>query len=153
MVQLQFQLSPYPVSIVPFLVPFPVPHEQGPEHVTVATFGPVPTLQVQAVRSTLEVGELEPVGHATHVVETVAPTVAEYFPVPHSVHAPEPDAVLYFPATHAAIELPCPVYPALPTQAELEAGEIEFVGQFVHVASAVAASDTENLPAAQLVHA
>jgi hypothetical protein len=63
---------------------------------------------------------------------------------------------LYFPATHAAIELPCPVYPALPTQdvfAELKAGEIEFVGQPVHVTSAVAATDTEYLPAAQSVHA
>jgi len=74
---------------------------------------------------------------------------------------------------HASIKLPCPKYPALPTQAwidVLDDGEFEFDGQgvlwlapvvdtkvpaalFVHVVSAVAASDTENLPAAQLVHA
>jgi len=131
-----------------------------------------PALPTQASIDVLDDGEFEPDGQDVlwlapdvdtkvpaalfvHVASAVAATDAEYLPAAQSVHAPEPDAVLYFPAMHAAIKLPSPVYPALPTQAvfaELEASEIEFVGQPVHVASAVAASNTENLPAAQSEH-
>ena len=41
--------------------------------------GPVkPTLQVQAARTELEIGEFELAGHARQVVAIVAPTVVEY---------------------------------------------------------------------------
>ena len=90
-----------------------------------------------------------------------------------SEHVAAPVVGLYFPATHAANSPPfAPVYPALAVQAAtvvLATGEFEFDGQgvlwlapvvdmyvpvvlFVHVVSAVAASVTENLPAAQSVH-
>ncbi len=64
--------------------------------------GPVnPTLHIQAVRATLDIGELELVGHARQVAATVAPTVAEYVPAAQSVHAAVPVAILYLPATQA----------------------------------------------------
>ncbi len=71
------------------------------QEVHVSPFGPVkPMLQVQAATAELEIGELEPVGHAIHVVATVAPTVVEYVPPPQSVHAALPVAVLYLPVVH-----------------------------------------------------
>jgi hypothetical protein len=75
--------------------------------VHVPPLGPVkPTLQVQAVRATLEIGEFELLGHMTQVAASVAPAVVEYFAVAQSVHAALPVAILYLPATHAAHGLP-----------------------------------------------
>ena len=42
----------------------------------------------------LELGEVNDEGHATHVVATVAPTVAEYVPAEQGVHAALPVVVL-----------------------------------------------------------
>ena len=83
----------------------PVMHE-----VHVPPSGPVkPTLQVQAVRATLEIGELELAGHPRQVVATVAPTVVEYVPAAQSEHAALPVSFLYLPATHAVHEPAGPV--------------------------------------------
>jgi hypothetical protein len=58
-----------------------------------------------------------------------------------SVHASGPAAGLNFPAEHGVNEpLPCPLYPALATQAAiavLEAGEIELVGQLAQTVTPV----------------
>lgn len=76
-----------------------VPAAQG-KHVP--PLGPVkPTLQVQAVRVELAIGELELVGHVTQVAAAVAPVAAEYVPAPQSVHVALPVSVLYVPATQA----------------------------------------------------
>ena len=49
--------------------------------------GPVePALQIQAVETELDNGESEFVGHAKHVEILLAPTTAEYEPIPQSVH-------------------------------------------------------------------
>jgi hypothetical protein len=57
--------------------------------------GPVnPALQVQAATVELASGELELVGHVTHVVEIVAPVLVEYVPAKQSVHKAEPLVVL-----------------------------------------------------------
>jgi hypothetical protein len=119
--------------------------------------GPVkPTLQVQAVRATLELGELELVGHPIQVVATVAPAVVEYVPAPQSVHAALPVAVLYLPAAQAA-HGPDPSGPEKPTlhvqaaRAELEIGELELVGHATQVAAAVAPVVAKYVPAEQSV--
>jgi hypothetical protein len=49
-----------------------------------------PALQVQAATVELASGELELVGHVTHVVEIVAPVLVEYVPAKQSVHKAEP---------------------------------------------------------------
>jgi hypothetical protein len=75
-------------------------------------------------------------GHATQVLATVAPVVVEYVPAPQSVHATEPDPVLYFPAAHAAHVPPSgPVNQRLQTQlvsAVDPTVDWVFVGQLVH---------------------
>ena len=85
-------------------------------------FGPVnPMLQVQLVKAALPAGEVELDGQA--------------------LHRPDPVIVLYFPATHATHGPPLgPENPALHVQfakeffnVALSAGELEFVGQVVHV--------------------
>jgi hypothetical protein len=58
-------------------------------------------LQTQAASAELGLGELELVGHARHVVATVAPTVAEYLPAAQLVQAVANVAAVvveYFPA-------------------------------------------------------
>jgi len=107
-----------------------------------------PTLHVQAVRATLEIGELEPAGHPRQVVATVAPTVVEYVAAPQSLHAALPVAILYLPATQAA-HGPVPSGPEKPTlhvqavRATLEIGELELVGHPIQVAAAVAPTVVE----------
>ena len=62
------------------------------------------------------------------VWHAVAADVAEYLPVAQSAHASLPDTALNFPAVHASMITPWPVYPALATQApmfELPPGEVE----------------------------
>jgi len=95
--------------------------------------GPVkPTLQVQAVRATLEIGELELVGHPIQVVATVAPTVVENVPAAQSVHAALPVAVLYLPATQAVHVPPSgPVYPALQGELIQAALDVLAIGEVV----------------------
>ena len=116
-----------------------------------------PTLQVQAARAELEIGELELPGHARQVVAIVAPAVIEYVPAPQSVHAELPLVVLYFPATQAVHEPPLgPVNPVLHVQAaraELAIGELELVGHVIHVVEIVAPVLVEYVPAPQSVHA
>jgi hypothetical protein len=58
-------------------------------------------LQVQAARAELEIGELELVGHSTHVATPVAATAVEYVFPPQVLHTAVPITVLYVPATHA----------------------------------------------------
>ena len=70
-------------------------------------FGPdAPMLQIQLVDST-HVMQVEPefAGHARQVVSTVAPTVAEYLPVPQLVQAAAPFVILYCPAVQA-VQMP-----------------------------------------------
>ena len=85
-------------------------------------FDPVdPALQMQFVKAALPAGEVELDGHA--------------------VHRPDPVTVLYFPSMHAVHGPPSgPENPALHVQfakeffkVALSAGELEFVGQVVHV--------------------
>jgi hypothetical protein len=84
-----------------------VPAAQG-KHVP--PLGPVkPTLQVQAVRAELAMGELELDGHTRQVAASVAPVVGEYDPVGHSVHAWSPTTSLYVPALQAVHEPAGPV--------------------------------------------
>jgi hypothetical protein len=45
---------------------------------------------VQLATTVLALGEIEPLGHARHVVTVVAAAVAEYVPDPQFVHATEP---------------------------------------------------------------
>jgi hypothetical protein len=86
------------------------------------SFGPVdPALQVQFVKAALPADEVELDGQ--------------------TLHMPDPVAVLYFPAKHATHGPPSgPENPALHVQfakeffkVALSAGELEFVGQVVHV--------------------
>jgi hypothetical protein len=119
--------------------------------------GPVkPTLQVQATRTELEIGELEPAGHVTQVVATVAPGVVEYVAAAQSVHTALPVLILYFPGTHAEqTPLSGPVKPTLHVQAaraELEIGELEPAGQATQVVATVAPDVVEYVAAAQSVH-
>jgi len=63
----------------------------------------------------------------------MAPTVREYFPATQLLHAADPNAILYFPATHKAHGPPSgPVDPALQVQSDdllLASGALECVGQ------------------------
>jgi hypothetical protein len=116
-----------------------------------------PVLQVQLVKAALPAGELEFDGQAMHVELTWAPTAVEYLPAPQFMQAALPAGeyvpapqfvqvavpvnVLYFPARHGSHGPPFgPVDPALQVQlvplTELRrAGELEFVGQSVHLSS------------------
>ncbi len=65
--------------------------------------GPVhPALHVQAARAELAIGELELLGHARQVAASEAPVATEYVPAAQFVHASEPVALLYEPASHDA---------------------------------------------------
>ncbi len=114
-------------------------------------------MHVQATRTELETGELEPAGHATQVVATVAADVVEYVAAAQSVHAALPVLILYLPATHVEQTPPSgPVKPTLHVQAtrtELAVGELELVGQARQVVTTVAPTVVEYVPAPQLVHA
>ena len=107
--------------------------------------GPVnPTLQVQAMRVKLAIGELELVGHVRQVVATVAPTVVEYVPAPQSVQTALPVAILYFPATHAVHGPPLgPVYPAL------QAGLIQAALDVLAIGEVVPAGHVSHTPPSQ----
>lgn len=48
-----------------------------------------PIVHVQFVTTVLRLGEVEPLGHARQFSTVVAPAVAEYVPVPQSVHVAE----------------------------------------------------------------
>jgi hypothetical protein len=67
----------------------------------------------------------------------------QYVPATQSVQAADPVDVLYFPATHAVHGPPFdPVDPALQVQfvkAALRAGEVELVGQTLHMSDPVTA--------------
>ncbi len=111
-------------------------------------------------------------GHAAHVSEVLAPTVAEYmpapqptqevvvseyFPVSQLVHAALPLCTLYVPATQAEHSAPfAPVNPALQEHAAaavLETGAFELTGQAKHVDKTLAPTAAEYVPAPQSVHA
>jgi len=134
----------------------PFPYEPLAQAVHVPEFMSMnPTLHVQEVATELGLGELEFVGHATHVVATVAPTVVENVPVPQSLHAALPVVVLYLPATQAVHVPPSgPVKPTLHVQAvraTLEIGELELVGHATQVSAAVAPVVAKYVPAEQSV--
>ena len=86
-------------------------------------------MHVQAARAELDIGELEPTGHTTQVVATVAPVVVEYVAAAQSVHTALPVMALYLPTAHAEQTPPFgPVKPTLHVQAataELDIGELE----------------------------
>ena len=69
----------------------------------------------------------------------VAPVTVLYLPAPQSVHGPEPDVGLYFPATQAVAALPSdPVYPALAMHKigkALPVGEVVPSGHPMHEAA------------------
>ena len=117
--------------------------------------GPVdPALHVQAARTELEIGELEFVGHAMHVVAIVAPTVVEYVPAPQSVQTALPVEILYFPVTHAVHAPPpfSPVNPALQMHSKtlvLALGDVLLTGHVVHAALPTVFF---HVPAAHAVH-
>ena len=120
--------------------------------------GPVnPTLQVQAARAVLGLGELELLGHARQVAAAEAPVVVKYVPAAQSVHAAEPVKLLYFPATQAVHVPPSgPVKPTLHVQAAravLGLCELELPGHATQVDSSVAPAVGEYFPAAQFTHA
>jgi hypothetical protein len=79
-----------------------------------------PVLHVQLVEAALPAGDdaSEDVVQAVHVDSADIPTAAEYLPTPQSVHAADPEPVLYFPATQVeqATAPPVPVYPRLQMQ-------------------------------------
>ena len=90
---------------------------------------------------------------ASHSAHDEPPDVIEYVPAPQSMHRADPVDVLYVPAVHTVHSPPSgPEEPALQVQlvkAELPAGELEFVGQVMHVEIAVTA--VEYVPAPQSV--
>jgi hypothetical protein len=109
-----------------------------------------PALQVQSNAVVLELGAFEFEGQVEHVDEALAPTAAEYVPVPQSVHAALPLLVLYLPATHVEQTPPFgPEDPTLQVQVVLDAAEFEFTGQTTHAEEAVAPTVTENVPPEQ----
>ena len=91
-----------------------------------------------------------PIGHGT----TLPYPGGQYVPAPQSMHRADPVDVLYVPAVHAVHSPPSgPEEPALQVQlvkAELPPGELEFVGQVMHVEIAVTA--VEYVPVPQSVH-
>ena len=60
-----------------------------------------PALHLQLTADVLPPGASELAGHVEHALSPVAPTAPEYFPDPHSRHAPLPAFILYVPSTHA----------------------------------------------------
>ncbi len=152
--------------------------------------GPVyAALHTQSVTSSLKIGDEESDGQFTQVVRSAdeyvaagqsrhvetlsAPTVVEYFPAPHNVHAADPAAGLYVPATQAVHGPPLgPVYAALHTQSvtsSLKIGDEESdghitqwvrsadeyvaAGQSRHVETLSAPTVVEYFPAPHKVHA
>ena len=106
--------------------------------VHVPPFGPVkPRLQIQAVSDMLVPGELEPAGHAVHVA---LPVVSLYVPATHAVHVPP--LVPVKPKLHEQ----------LVTRGHKGHVEPEFAGHARHVATVVAATVVEYVPAGQSVH-
>jgi hypothetical protein len=104
-------------------------------------------LQVQIEIAVLPLGELELLGHARHVVSSVAPVLGEYFPAPQSVHTAleiAPMLVEYFPApqsVHTALEIAPMLVEYFPAP------------QSVHTALEIAPVLVEYFPAPQSVHA
>jgi hypothetical protein len=95
-----------------------------------------PALQVQAAMPVLELGAFAFEGQAKHVASALAPTTAEYVPVPQSVHTTLPLLVLYLPAAQDVQTPPSgPVVPAAHTMAvhaakdELPIGDVVPAGQ------------------------
>jgi len=115
-----------------------------------------PALHVQLVETELPKGELESVGHVEHVDSAVAPSTDENLPVAQSMHALAPASALYLPAAQLVHACPEPVKPLLHMQAveaELPAGETEFVVHCEQVFSEVAPIACEYLDAPQSAHA
>lgn len=80
--------------------------------------------------------EVEFVGHARHVLATVAPTVEEYVFSAQAVHGAEPAISLYFPAAHAKHVVPVkPGWHSHAVAAVLPAGDVFGLIQAVHAAS------------------
>ena len=105
----------------------------------------------------LPAGASELAGHAEHALSPVAPTAPEYFPDPHSRHAPLPAFILYVPSTHAVHVPPsAPVKPALHLQLTadvLPPGASELAGHVEHALSPVAPTAPEYFPDPHSRHA
>ena len=112
---------------------------------------------MHAALDVLPAGATELAGQARQSVTADAAVVVEYVPDPQSVHAAEPLAILYLPATHPVHTPPSgPVDPALHEQAVtavLGLGEFELAGHVTQVDSSVAPVVAEYFPAAQFTHA
>jgi len=111
-----------------------------------AAFPYVPALQVQAATAELAVGELELLGHATHVVATVAPAVAEYVPARQFVQR----LAVLAPAVSEYV----PARQFVQTLAVLAPTVAEYVParQLVQTLAVLAAAVAEYVPARQSVH-
>ena len=84
----------------------------------------------------------------------MAPRVTEYLPAPQLVHAAEPVAALYVPATQAVHVPPFgPEYPGLQTQLLDPTADCEFNGHARQVLTSSAPVVVEYLPSTQLVQA
>jgi hypothetical protein len=95
--QVPASVAPVVVEYVPAaqsvhtILPVAILYLPATHVVHVPPFGPVkPALQVQAVSAELEIGELELVGHATHVATPVAATAVEYVFPPQVLHVALP---------------------------------------------------------------
>ena len=75
--------------------------------------GPLkPLLHVQSLAELLPEGELDPEGQLEQVLDVVAPEAAEYLPLTQSVHASDPEDILYFPAGQFVQAVPARYCPA-----------------------------------------
>jgi hypothetical protein len=138
-------------------VPGAILYCPGRQAAHVPPFGPVyPALHMHAVCKLLAGDEAENDGQARHVAIDVAATAPEYVFAPQSVHVPTPDTGLYFPTTHKVqSDGPVPDDPALQVhnaKVPLPDGELEFVGQVLHVVLVVAPDAIEYVPAPQSEH-
>jgi hypothetical protein len=138
-------------------VPGAILYCPGRQAAHVPPFGPVyPALHMHAVCKLLAGDEAENDGQARHVAIDVAATAPEYVFAPQSVHVADPVDALYFPVAQFAHVPPSgPVHPALQMQldkVELATGELEFVGQVLHVVLVVAPDAIEYVPAPQSEH-
>jgi hypothetical protein len=96
--------------------------------------------------------EYVPAAQLVQDVAIVAPVVVKYVPAAQSVQAALPVALLYLPAAHGEQTPPSgPEKPTLHVQVATAVGELEFVGQLIHVVAVVAPTVAENFPAAQSV--
>ena len=79
-------------------------------------------------------------GHVLQEAADVAPTMSEYWPVPHDVHSVDPALAEYVPAVHF-----------IHVAADVAASFVEYVPAG-HGVQAVTAPDVEYVPAGHVLH-